>query len=123
MPISAKVKSALSQFAAKPGRAEKPSVRTRHRALTSVTVIAFSLTFVGAGIALMAGMLPNRADFLTGATGSVDTGVVLLLVPLCALVLAILFEATRLALRGPVQMSQPRAIPALTEWKPGHGEG
>ena|SRR6218665_1328807 len=120
MPVSAKVKSALQKLAA---ARPAPRVKTRYRALTSATVIAFSLTFVGAGVALLAGMLPANAEAMTGAAGSVDTGVVLLLVPLCALVLAILFEATRLALRGPVRIAEPRPAPALSAWTPGHGEG
>jgi hypothetical protein len=95
----------------------------RRKALNMVTVISFSLTFVGAGVALLLGLLPADANFVASAIGPIDTGIVLLLIPLCALVLAILFEATRLAMRGPVEMAQPRTRPALSDWKPGKSEG
>ena len=52
-----------------------------------------------------------------------DAGVVLLVVPLVALVLAILVEAVRLTLRGPIRMSEPRPARVLSDWTPGHGEG
>jgi hypothetical protein len=95
----------------------------RRKALNMVTVISFSLTFVGAGVALMLGLLPPDANFVASAMGPIDTGIVLLLIPLCALCLAILFEATRLAMRGPIEIAQPRPTPALSDWKPGTGEG
>lgn len=91
----------------------------RRSALTTVTVISFSLTFVLAGLALLLLLLPEPAR----AIGSVDLGVVLLLVPLLALVAAMLVQATRLALRGPLLMRDAKRIGQLTEWKPGHGEG
>lgn len=95
----------------------------RRNALTTVTVIAFSLTFAIAGIALLFGLLPSNASLLSTARGSVDAGVVLLVVPLVALVLAILIEATRLTLRGPIRMREPRPARVLSDWTPGHGEG
>lgn len=95
----------------------------RRNALTTVTVIAFSLTFAIAGIALLLGLLPSQANLLSTARGSVDAGVVLLVVPLVALVLAILVEAVRLTLRGPIRMTEPRPARVLSDWTPGHGEG
>jgi hypothetical protein len=108
---------------AKIASARETAARARRKALNIVTVISFSLTFVGAGFALLLGLLPADANFVASAMGPIDTGIILLLIPLCALVLAILFEATRLALRGPVEIAQPRPTPALSDWKPGHGEG
>ena len=96
---------------------------TRRHALTTATVIGFSLTFVGAGVAVLLGLLPDDVSPIASAFGPIDSGVVLLLVPLCALVFAMLVEATRLALRGPLQIAQPRPTPVLSEWRPGHGEG
>lgn len=96
---------------------------TAHRrALTGATVIAFSLTFALAGFALLFG-LPETAAFLTTRQGPIDTGVVLLVVPLVALVGAIVFQAVRLTLAGPVQMQPPRPARTLTDWQPGRGEG
>ena len=96
----------------------------RRRALTTATVISFSLTFALAGFALLMGLLPNDANMLAASMGSVDTGIVLLVVPLVALVLAILVEATRLSLRGgPLRIGERKPTGTLTDWKPGHGEG
>ena len=57
-------------------------------------------------------------DHLKGAAVALVIGL-----PLVALVLAMLFEATRLALRGPLKMSDDKPLRVLSEWKPGHGEG
>lgn len=98
--------------------------QARRRALTTATIISFSLTFALAGFALLMGFLPQDADLLEASNGgSVETGVVLLVVPLVALVAAILFEATRLAWRGPIKISEPKPTMTLSDWKPGHGEG
>ena len=98
--------------------------QARRRALTTATIISFSLTFALAGFALLMGFLPQDAALLAAANGnSVETGVVLLVVPLVALVAAILFEAARLALRGPIAIAEPKPAVTLSDWKPGHGEG
>lgn len=88
--------------------------------LSAATAISFSLTFVGAGIALLLGFAP--ATLPLGA-GEVDTGVVLLFVPLCALLFAILVEAARTTIReSRAGSAAPRANP-MAAWKPGQGEG
>jgi hypothetical protein len=98
--------------------------QARRRALSTATIISFSLTFALAGFALLMGVLPQDASLLASSNGaSVETGVVLLVVPLVALVAAILFEATRLALRGPLKIAEPKPAITLSDWKPGHGEG
>ena len=88
--------------------------------LASVTAISFSLTFVVVSIALLTGMLPPG---LVALAMPVDLGVLLLIVPLTALVLAILAEAFRGALRGVPTTHTPRTVTALSDWRPGHGEG
>lgn len=88
--------------------------------LSAATAISFSLTFVGAGIALLLGMVPS--SLLLGAQ-QVDTGVVLLLVPVCALLAALVSEAVRASLNsGIAEPSAARSI-GLSAWKPGQGEG
>ncbi len=89
-------------------------------ALSAATAISFSLTFVVAGIALLLGIIPPRA--IIGG-GDVDTAVVLLFVPLCALILAILVEVVRSILREGLQSPKARESNPLSGWKPGHGEG
>ena len=88
--------------------------------LASVTAISFSLTFVVVSIALLTGMLPPG---IVALAMPVDLGVLLLIVPLTALVLAILAEAFRGALRGVPTTHTPRTVTALSDWRPGHGEG
>ena len=92
------------------------------RSLTSITAISFSLTFVGVIIALLAGFLPRNFALLE-IDAQVDTGVMLLFVPLCALVLAIVAEVLRAAMRGPVRPQVPRLRRPLSNWQSGHGKG
>jgi hypothetical protein len=89
-------------------------------ALSAAAIISFSLTFVGAGIALLLGIIPPRA--IIGA-GEIDTAVVLLFVPLCALILAILVEVVRATLREGLQPPKAHQANPLSAWRPGHGEG
>jgi hypothetical protein len=88
--------------------------------LSAATAISFSLTFVGAGVALLLGMVPN--SLLLGAQ-QVDTGVVLLLVPVCALLAAMIFEAVRASLNDGIEQHPAARATALSAWKPGRGEG
>jgi hypothetical protein len=87
--------------------------------LASVTAISFSLTFAFVSLALLAGLLPPT---LTAAL-PVDLGVLLLIVPLSALVLAIMGEALRAALRGVPDVPAPRTLTTLSGWRPGSREG
>ena len=91
-------------------------------AATSIrpAVISFSLTFVGVGLAVLAGYLPAQQALLTG---KLDPEVVLLFVPLAALVFAIVAEAIRITVKGPLLPASGRRTDALSDWKPGHGEG
>jgi hypothetical protein len=89
-------------------------------ALSAATAISFSLTFLAAGIALMLGIIPPRT--ITGA-GEIDTPVVLLFVPLCALLFAIIIEVVRSIVREGLRPVKPRQPNPLAAWKPGHGEG
>lgn len=86
-------------------------------AVSAATAISFSLTFLLAGALLLAGVIPPRA--LVG-TGEVDTGVVFLLVPLAALLFAILVEVVRSVLREGFHTPKPRSPNPLSAWKPGH---
>ena len=88
--------------------------------LSAATAISFSLTFVVAGIALLLGIIPPRT--ITGA-GEIDTAVVLLFVPLCALLFAILIEVARSVVREGLQPPRTRQAKPLAAWKPGRGEG
>lgn len=88
--------------------------------LSAAAIIGFSLTLVGAGIAMMLGLVPQR--MLPGLDG-VDATVLLLFVPLCALTLAILAEAVRAAFTGNFRQAVLPKANLLEPWRPGHGEG
>lgn len=101
---------------------QKPS-RLRTRAdtairLISVVAISFSLTFVAVSLAFLAGVLP--AQFTT--LGGIDTAVMLLFLPLCALAVAIVVEVIRAAATGPLRSGPVRHMPPLSAWQPGHIE-
>jgi hypothetical protein len=97
-----------------------PRRRTLNWSVTSVTAISFSLTFVLMSIALVVGLLPPD---MASLTMPVDLGVLLLIVPLSALVLAIMAEALRIVVRGVPVHRAPRTVTALSDWRPGRGEG
>jgi hypothetical protein len=88
--------------------------------LATITAISFSLTFVGVSIALLFGVLPPA---FASIQPPVDLGVVMLMVPLCALVFTMLAEVLRAAIKGLPRIRAPRPTPALSTWRPGHGEG
>lgn len=79
----------------------------------SIAVVSFSLTFVAGGVALLAGLLPLS---LTAVDASVDLGVLMLMVPVCALVLTMLVEVARTALSGLPRVQPQRPVPALSNW-------
>lgn len=89
--------------------------------LSAAAVIGFSLTLVGAGVAMLIGLVPQR---MLPALDGVDATILLLFVPLCALTLAILAEAVRASLTGSFRPAVARAQPSRLEpWRPGEGEG
>ena len=89
--------------------------------LTAAAVIGFSLTLVGAGIAMLFGFVPQR---MLPALDGMDATVLLLFVPLCALTFAIIAEAIRATLSGGVHHAPARThASALETWRPGRGEG
>lgn len=96
----------------------KPRAGRAGRRFVSSAAIGFALTFVVAVIAVVAGILPRVG---LAAALSVDVGVMLLFVPLCALVLAVLVEVVR-GLSDP-QASVHRTDDRFAAWRPGHGEG
>lgn len=88
--------------------------------LNAAAAISFSLTFLAAGVALLVGVIPSRVII---GMNEVDVGVVLLFVPLCALLLAIIVEVVRSIMRDGVSQPAPRRASSLDAWKPGTREG
>ncbi|HET8727331.1 MAG TPA: hypothetical protein VFO41_07445 [Alphaproteobacteria bacterium] len=91
--------------------------RRRSRLLLAPVAIAFSLTFVLASVAVYAGWVP--AGTVPGGT---DTATLLLLVPLAALMLAIIAEVIRHEVGAAEPQPEPRRT-AAAAWRPGDREG
>lgn len=88
--------------------------------LASAATIGFSFTFVAAGIAMLAGLVPQR---MLPSLDGLDATVLLLFVPLCALTLAILAEAVRATIAGTYERTVRAQANPLEPWRPGQGEG
>lgn len=96
------------------------STSTKRKSFRLYAIASTALVGVGSVAALIAGVTPATAASLATQP---DTQIAVFMVPLTILVIAILFEATRIALRGPVPVDAPRRRPARTRWSPGRGEG
>ena len=96
--------------------AAKPKHR-RARAFTTTTIVSFSLTILGAAIAVLSGLVPLRP---MSFAERIDVGSLLFVAPIVALVLAIVFEVTRIALTRP-DLPAPRRQQAV-RWSPGRRE-
>jgi hypothetical protein len=84
-------------------------------AIASTAVVA-----VGSVAALMAGVSPATAANLATQP---DTQIAVFMVPLTILVIAILFEAARIAFRGKLPAEAPLRRPVRRHWSPGQNEG
>ena len=90
----------------------------RSEILTTTSIISFSLTLLAGGAAVLAGLVPlGRLTF----SERVDVGTLLFVSPLVALVLAVVFEVTRIALTAP-KLPEPRRQQSV-RWSPGRREG
>ena len=89
--------------------------------LSAAAIIGFSLTLVGAGVAMLLGLVPQR---MLPALDGIDATILLLFLPLCALTFAILAEAVRASLTGSFRpvLARSQANP-LEPWRPGQNEG
>jgi hypothetical protein len=126
VPEETAPEAALEAAAAPAAATAKPARRALFRRpsnpwnLATVVAISFSLTFVGVSVALLMGVLPAP---IASIQPPVDLGVLMLMVPLCALVFTMLAEVLLAAIRGLPRIRAPRPTPALSAWRPGHGEG
>ncbi|MBI4920380.1 MAG: hypothetical protein HY834_01405 [Devosia nanyangense] len=92
--------------------------RRKAAAFTTATIVSFSLTLLGGGVAVLTGLVPLK-NLSFGER--VDVGALLFVMPVLALVLAVVFEVTRIALRSP-ELPEPRRQQAV-RWSPGEREG
>ena len=94
-----------------------PSKSRRTAALGTAAIVSFSLTLIGASVALLAGVVPVNLNF----GDRVDVGTLLFVAPILALVLAVVFEVTRIAFQSS-ELPEPRRQQVLA-WTPGRREG
>ncbi len=95
------------------------STSPRRKSFKLYAVASTATLAVGAVAALMAGVTPATAANLATQP---DTQIAVFMVPLTILVLAVLFEATRFALRGPMPAKAPVRQPAPRPWTSTSGE-
>lgn len=96
-----------------------PAKVARARAFTTATVISFSLTLLAGSIAVLTNLVPLKA---LSFGEQIDLGAVLFAAPVLALVLGVVFEASRIALRRE-PLPEPRRQQVVRNWTPGHREG
>jgi membrane protein implicated in regulation of membrane protease activity len=83
-------------------------------------ILSASLTLAGAGALVWSGLGARTLGFMSR---TVDTAVIILMVPATAIVLAIFMEAVRLTWRGHLPRSPSRRPKRTLVWTPGRGEG
>lgn len=97
-----------------------PAGTRRHlNAFTTATVVSFSFTLLAGSFAVLTNMVPLRALTLGDR---IDLGAMLFVAPVLALVLAIMFEAARMALSREA-LPEPRRQQEVRNWHPGRREG
>ena len=96
------------------------STSSKRKSFRLYAIVSTALVGVGAAAALTAGITPATASSLAQ---NADTQIAVFMIPLTLLVLALLFEVTRVAVRGALPVdSKPRRSSRLP-WTPGNGEG
>jgi hypothetical protein len=96
------------------------STSTKRKSFRLYAIASTALLGVGAAAALAAGITPATASSLAQ---NADTQVAVFMVPLTLLVLAVLFEVTRIAMRGALPAETTPRRPSRLNWTPGNGEG
>ncbi len=96
------------------------STSPKRKSFRLYAIVSTLLLGVGATVALVAGITPASAAGLAQQT---NTQVAVFMVPLTLLMLAVLFEVARLALRGPLPAEDKPRRPSRLNWTPGNGEG
>jgi hypothetical protein len=96
------------------------STSSTRKGFRRLAIASTALLGLGSVAALIAGVTPATAANLASHP---DTQVAVFMVPLTILVVAILFEAARIALRGALPVEAPPPRSTLRHWSPGQGEG
>lgn len=96
------------------------STSPRRKSFRLCAIVSAVLLGLGSVSALIAGVTPATAANLASQP---DTQIAVFMVPLTILLIAILFEAARIALRGALPAEAPLRRTARRHWSPGQGEG
>ena len=83
-------------------------------------IVTAAMVAVGAIVAVLAGVSPANAATLASDP---DTQIMVFMVPLTLLVLVMLFEVARFALRGALPAETEAKRPTRRYWSPGRNEG
>ena len=108
----------MSQSTA-PALPEAARKARRVTAFTTATIISFSLTMLAGSVAVLGNLIPLQA---LSFGQRVDLGAMLFAAPILALMLAVFFEATRVALTRE-HLPEPRRRELVRNWTPGRREG
>ena len=93
----------------------------KRRSFSLYAVVSAALAIVGAIVAILAGVAPASAASLVTDP---DAQVMVFMVPLTVLILVMLFEVARFALRNVALPAETKTRrPARRYWSPGHNEG
>jgi hypothetical protein len=96
------------------------STSIKRKSFRLYAVASTALVGLGSVGALIAGVTPATAANLATQP---DTQIAVFMIPLTILVVAILFEVTRIALRGALPAEVPLRRTVRSHWSPGQGEG
>lgn len=96
------------------------STSPKRKSFRLYAIVSTVVVTAGSMAALIAGVTPASAATLAN---QVDTQIAIFMVPLTLLVLAILFEAARIAMRGALPVEAPPRRQVRAYWSPGQGEG
>lgn len=88
--------------------------KRRDSLLTAASITSFSLTLLGGSFAVLSGMVPLHA---LSVAERVNVGTLLFVAPLLILVLSVVFEAARIAVRT-TPLPEPRPV-RVTRWPDG----
>ena len=94
------------------------STSPKRKSFRLYAIASTALVGLGSATALVAGVTPATAANLAAQP---DTQIAVFMVPLTILVIAVLFEVTRFALRGAVPADAPRRRQPLPNWSSGQG--
>ena len=92
----------------------------KRKSFSLYAIVSATLIAGGTLAAILAGVTPaNAAELATQP----DAQIMVFMVPLTLLVLAMLFEVARFALRGALPVEAPAATTLPRYWTPGRDEG